>query len=98
MTPYELIETISQNYSPSETIEIVNELIGEIDNSPRKYIDKLSEEIEEFAKNFRLCPLCGDTLISKEHKEGRGEYFGFDSVETMYSYECFNPECSYIEE
>lgn len=98
ITPYELLELVRQTNNPSETIQILNDLICEIENNPRKYIDKLSEEIEELAKNFKICPLCGDTLISKEHKEGRGEYFGFDSVETMYSYECFNPECSYTEE
>lgn len=98
ITPYELLELVSIINNPSDTIQMLNDLMGEIDNNPSKYINKLSEEIEEFAKNIGICPLCGDVLISKDYKETRGEYFGFDSEETMYSYECFNPECSYTEE
>lgn len=98
MTPYELIETISQSYSPSETIEIVNELIGEIDNSPSKYINGLCEGIEDYGQIHNLCSLCGSKLTTNTYEEDRGEYFGFNSQETMHSVECSNPECSYTEE
>lgn len=98
MTPYELIETISQNHSPSETIEIVNELIGEIDNSPSKYINGLSQSIEDYGEIHNLCPLCGSKLTTNTYEEDRGEYFGFNSQETMYYSECSNAECSYTNE
>lgn len=99
MTPYELIETISQSCSPSETIEIVNELIGEIDKSPSKYINGLCESIEDYGEIHNLCPLCGSKLTTTNtYQEDRGEYLGFNSQETMYSVECSNPECSYTNE
>lgn len=98
MTPYELIETISQNHSPSETIEIVNELIGEIDNNPSKYINGLSQSIEDYGEIHNLCPLCGSKLTTNTYEEDRGEYFGFNSYETMFHGECSNQECSYTEE
>jgi uncharacterized protein with PIN domain len=98
MTPYELLELVRRINNTSETIQILNDLLMEIDKNPNKYIHKLSEEICDFAKHFNRCPLCGDKLEEITHQEDRGECFGFSSQETMYRYECSNPECSYTEE
>lgn len=98
ITPYELLELISQNYSPAETIQIMNELICDIDNSPSKYINKLSQEVSDYSERYGLCPLCGSEIKTLEYQEDRGECRGFNSEETMYQYECSNEECSYTAE
>lgn len=97
MTPYELIELLKNDANtPSEVIQIVNDLIGEIDSDPRRYLLRLSEEIEDYSRIHELCPLCGSELITIEHTEDRGEYQGFNCEEVIYSKEC--SECSYIAE
>mgnify|MGYP003258878459 CR=1 FL=1 len=78
-------------------IQLLNDLLMELENNPRRYILKLSQEIEDFANYCGRCMLCGSKLMANEHQEDRGEYFGFDSQETMYIRECSNPECCYME-
>ena len=97
MTPYELLELVNKEYDDSETIEILNEFIWLIENDPRKYINRLSEEVAYFANTRELCPLCGDRINIKSYKESRGEYQGSDCFEIMYERECSNPGCSYTE-
>ena len=97
MSPYELLENINEIYNDEETIIVLNELIREIENDPKKYINKLFEELEDFSSSKHLCPLCSGRLITKSYEESRGEYQGLNCSETMYERECSNPECSYTE-
>lgn len=96
ITPYELLELVRRTNNTKETIEILNNLLIEIDNSPRKYINKLSEEIEEFAQYTNRCPFCGNELKIISYKEDRGEYQGSSCAEEMYEAECSSAECDYI--
>lgn len=96
MTPYELLEVINEIHNDEETIQILNEFIGILDNDPRKYINKLSDEIEQFAENLNICSLCGSKLKVISYEESRGEYQGFECSETIYQSECSNPECTYV--
>lgn len=93
MTPYELLLMITKHYTEEESIQIINDLIIEIENDPRKYINKLYDELEEYAYEKNRCLGCGNKLTIKEHKENRGEYFGIDCDEIMCTIECDNPEC-----
>lgn len=95
ITPYELLEEIRTTNNPKRTIQLLNELLAELERDPKRYILKLSEEIEEFANAFERCPLCGHKITVTEYKEDRGECRGFNSQETMYRRECSSPECSY---
>ena len=96
MTPYELIELISKYYSIEDTIEITNDLIGQINSDAHRFIVKLSEEVELLALDYDRCPLCGSKLETTEHTENRGEYQGIECTEIIYTREC--SECSYIVE
>lgn len=98
MIPYELLELVYKDCGDAKTtIEILNEFIWLVENDPRKYINRLSEEVMDFSNKNNICPLCGNNLIVEEHQESRGEYQGSNCFETMYERECSNPECSYTE-
>lgn len=92
MTPYELLQMITENYTEEESIQIINDLIIEIENDPRRYINKLYAELEEYTSVKGRCIGCGTKLTVKKHRENR-EYFGTDCDEIMCTIECDNPEC-----
>lgn len=90
-----MLEQIRVTNNNKDTIQILNDFIGEIESSPKKYITKLSNEIEEFAYHIQRCPLCGDKLKIFSYEECRGEYQGFNCKESMYKFECPNTDCGY---
>lgn len=96
ISQYDLIEILQKNSSNKEVIEDINDMIYEIEKDPKEYIRKLSEEIEEFANSYDLCPLCGSELIGEISFE-KSECLGKTVYEKVKTNICSNCECSYRE-
>ena len=95
MSVYELILAIKDysNGDIKETIEQANDLLVMIMDNPQKFTDDLSNEIEEFADKYNVCPTCGSKLKEIINKE-KSEYNGQEVYEKIYTYEC--EECNFV--
>lgn len=86
VTSYELIEVLNFE-TPKDKIVFVNDLIDTINDNPRQFTNRLSNEIEELYEEY--CPRCGESLYMQIHKEKR-EYQGKIVTEDIYEYVCEN--------
>ena len=97
MTAYEVFVAVANyyNYEPEIVIQEINELIGNIELNPKKFLYDLSKEVEDFGLENEKCPLCGSNLITTTHAEYREEYCGSDCYEEMVALECEDSYCNF---
>jgi len=72
----EIIEILEERFSPSEIIEILNDISD--------------EKIEDYAIKNDICVRCGSGLVVHRWKEDRGEFQGFPCFEDMSELCCEN--------
>ena len=92
VTAYELIDIIDLP-TRKDVIVFINELIETIENDPRGFVNKLSNEIEELYDD--LCPLCGCEKEIITHMEER-EYQGGMVEEPIHRITCTDNNCPYV--
>ena len=98
ITPYELLEMILEKYSIEETIILVNNLLYDLENNPRKFMNDLSNLLEDVALSKDKCPLCtSDIEVVVVDNEER-EYQGFTCYEEIHKRQCSDSGCSYTTE
>ena len=95
MTPYELLEMISEKYSVEETIIIINNLIYDLEIDSKKYRNELSILLEDYALSKDKCPLCTSDIETVVVDNEEREYQGFKCYEPIHRKECSSPSCSY---
>lgn len=81
MSLFEIEEKLSDDYSPLEIIKIV------------RGIDK--EEVDRYAVDNLICPICLGNLRLTAYYEPRGEHFGFPAWEEMSELVC-EDQCGWI--
>ncbi|WP_346938255.1 hypothetical protein [uncultured Clostridium sp.] len=95
MTIRELIEMIENDYCNGdiqETIEVVNELIGDIHINPNEFISDFIQEKEKYARDENnRCEVCGLPL-QEDFQGEEHEYMGSSCSETP-DWHCVNPGC-----
>lgn len=72
ITAYDLFDILSQQFKKYELITITNGLINAIIED-KNFGYKLAEEVENYAEEQGLCPLCGKELQPIKHIEDTGE-------------------------
>ena len=72
ITAYDLFDILSQQFKNEELITITNGLINVIIED-KNFGYKLAEEVENYAEEQGLCPLCGKELQPIKHIEDTGE-------------------------
>lgn len=69
MSLSELLEAIQRYYgNDKDTIRAINDLLGDIESNPNRFVVRLSELLEEFALRNQECPLCGEELEFKNDR------------------------------
>lgn len=96
MTAYELLEILKDYYEDDKTlIEETNDLLEQIYKG-EKFIYQFEQELEEYALDKYMCPLCGGNIVLvDEYCEYVGEYQGIPACETIKVYGCEDDNCSY---
>ena len=72
ITAYDLFDILSQQFKKEELITITNGLINAIIED-KNFGYKLAEEVENYAEEQGLCPLCGKELQKIKCTESTGE-------------------------
>ena len=72
ITAYDLFDILSQQFKNGELIVLVNSIVDAIIED-KDFGYKLAEEVENYAEDNGLCPLCGKELQPIKHKEDTGE-------------------------
>jgi len=63
-----LIDIISNEFSPKETIEFINTLVSEMQVSPSHFIVEFKNARYDYGLSQGLCPFCGDSNEPKIDK------------------------------
>lgn len=96
MSPYELILSIKDycENDKKETIEEVNDLLIQLMDNPRKFTNRLANELEEFCTSHNQCVQCGGKIRLLKSDKAQEEYQGLPVDREENTYGC--EECGYI--
>lgn len=72
ITAYDLFDILSQQFKKEDLIIIANS-ISDVIIEDKNFGYKLAEEVENYAEEQGLCPLCGKELQKIKHYENTGE-------------------------
>lgn len=75
-TSQDLIDILSDILSPKETVQFINDLIGDIDKRHTDVSYNLELSLQEFANHHDICNACGNELscqIDYENSEYNGK-------------------------
>lgn len=91
MTAHELIEILNEHYGDMYIVlEEVNDLLNQMFHPHYKFAYDLGEEIEEYALDRKMCPLCGGDIVEIDEDF---DYIGNTSGKV---YGCEKIACPYI--
>ena len=89
MTSSDVFEAIEMycNDNVSDIIDCTNDLLDNLRTNFTSFVTALDELVKEYADDNNCCPLCGEQLMTKTHKE-KSEYQGCEVEEDTYEKEC----------
>lgn len=75
--------------NPKETVKEIVYILDAIRNDPDKFTLTLDMELEDYAKEYNVCPMCGERLKKDTYNDPR-ECYGSQCKEEFNDYYCPN--------